>query len=219
MHAAPRAIWYPWFIQQGMGVPCFIHMVGLWGATVSSKGLGKGVPSFIKGGGSRGARVLSNMRRSKCYLTLCLWSRVHIVYDGATLYSRSTSWRWQFLSKNLENFQQNLYQNFLDFSRFGLSIKNWKLDFYPPPPRPTVKGLWDVSRFGLSIKSWKLAVTDPPPPHCWCVGPSWAPSGGTSLCLFYLNFSSVISLCYVSYDYVLLIFGIIEKKSTIFAIL
>ena len=43
-------------------------------------------------------------------LLSCLWSRVHIVYDGAILYSRSTSWRWQFLSKNLEHFQQNLYQ-------------------------------------------------------------------------------------------------------------
>ena len=93
-----------------------------------------------------------------------LWSRVHIVYDGAILYSRSTSWRWQFLSKNLENFQENLYQIFfLDFSRLGLSIKNWKFDFLPPPP-PPVKGFLDFSRFGLSIKSWKLAVMHPSPP-------------------------------------------------------
>ena len=35
-----------------------------------------------------------------------------------------------------KNFQQNLYQNFLDFSRFELSIKSWKLKFYPPPPTP-----------------------------------------------------------------------------------
>ena len=51
-----------------------------------------------------------------------------------------------------------------DFSRFGLSIKSWKLAVMHPP-----KQIWDFSRFGLSIKSWKLAVmhTPPPPKRVW----------------------------------------------------
>ena len=69
-------------------------------------------------------------------LDFFLWSRVHIVYDRAILYSRSTSWRWQFLSKNLETFQQNLYQNFfyiLADLDSASKIGSWIL---PPPPHP-----------------------------------------------------------------------------------
>ena len=53
----------------------------------------------------------------------------------------------------------------LDFNKFGLSIKSWKL-VPPTPPPPLDMGILDFSKFGLSIKSWKLVPpTLPPPPN------------------------------------------------------
>ena len=42
------------------------------------------------------------------------------------------------------------------------------MGFHQPPP-PTDMGIWDFSKFGLSIKSWKLVSTNPspPPPPFW----------------------------------------------------
>ena len=51
-----------------------------------------------------------------------------------------------------------------DFSKFGLSIKSWKLVSTNPLP-PTDMGIWDFSKFGLSIKSWKLVPNNPPSPQ------------------------------------------------------
>ena len=94
-----------------------------------------------------------------------------------------------FLPENLENFSQNFFFFFLanmdskvgnwfhqphpptpkmgtlDFSKFGLSIKSWKL---VSPPPPLKMGTLDFSKFGLSIKSWKLVSMNPPaPPKKW----------------------------------------------------
>ena len=52
----------------------------------------------------------------------------------------------------------------LDFSKFGLGIKSWKLVPPTPPPPPLDMGILDFSKFGLGIKSWKLLSTNPPPP-------------------------------------------------------
>ena len=51
-----------------------------------------------------------------------------------------------------------------DFSKFGLSIKSWKLVSTNPHQPPIGHGIWDYSKFGLSIKSWKLVSTNPHQP-------------------------------------------------------
>ena len=43
-------------------------------------------------------------------------------------------------------------------------VGNWLPPDTPPPPITLHMGLWDFSKFGLSIKSWKLVSTDTPLP-------------------------------------------------------
>ena len=103
---------------------------------------------------------------SKCGLRrMIMVPRTHSVRRGHSVLKINFLVVAIFVKKLRKFSTKPLPKIFLDFSRFGLSIKNWKLDFYPPPTPPTVKGLWDFSRFGLSIKSWKLAVMHPHPPH------------------------------------------------------
>ena len=60
----------------------------------------------------------------------------------------------KFSTKPLPNF-------FLDFSRFGLSIKSWKLAVMHPLPLP--QPIWDFSRYSASnVGSWPSCT--PPPP-------------------------------------------------------
>ena len=42
-------------------------------------------------------------------------------------------------------------------------VGNWFPPILPPPPTLHM-GIWNFSKFGLSIKSWKLVSTKPPPP-------------------------------------------------------
>ena len=106
-----------------------------------------------------------------------------------------------FFARKLRKFLANsLVKMFLDFSKFGLSTKSWKLvstnstppppphwtwefgiltnldsaskvgNWFPPtPPTSLDMGIRYFSKFGLSIKSWKLVSTNTPlppsPPH------------------------------------------------------
>ena len=65
---------------------------------------------------------------------------------------------------HLRKFSANPLVNFfLDFSKFGLSIKSWPpTPSLPHPPSPDM-GIWDFSKFGLSFKSW--SSNRPPPTY------------------------------------------------------
>ena len=56
-----------------------------------------------------------------------------------------------------------LNMGMLDFSKFELRIKSWKLVFSSPSPTLNM-GMLDFSKFELSIKSWKLVSMSPYPP-------------------------------------------------------
>ena len=62
------------------------------------------------------------------------------------------------MPENLENFSQFFFFN----SKFGLSIKSWKL--VPPYPPPDM-GILDFSKFELSIKKLEIGFHQPPPPR------------------------------------------------------
>ena len=106
-------------------------------------------------------------RRMHFFHTVIMVPRTHSVRRGHSVLKINFLAVAIFVKKLRKFSTKPLPKFFLDFIRFGLSIKNWKLDFYSPPP--PIKGLWDFSRFGLSIKSWKLAVMHhaplPPSPH------------------------------------------------------
>ena len=89
------------------------------------------------------------------YCLLCDWLRMKLLYRIREPLGTQSPFPGTILPENFF------------FSKFGLSIKSWKLG--PPtfPPPPPDMGILDFSKFELSIKSWKLVSTNTHPPSTW----------------------------------------------------